>query len=215
MTSRAAVDGSSAHGVSLMTSSIDCVERGFVEHAAGMCRIFQDGDIVAARAAFALAATIGEKFRDPELLTYARMGEGRCLIYLGEIAKGLSLLDEAMVSVEAREIPPMAVGDAYCTVIDACPRIVRHPALRTVDRIIHPLVRRSTRPRPLPRPLPPAPRGTADAPWRLVRRRLTVAQGRVHRAQRTDECADARRCSLSRGRISPTTWRIRDGRASV
>ena len=99
---------------------IDCVERGFVEHAAGMCRIFQDGDIVAARAAFALAATIGEKFRDPELLTYARMGEGRCLIYLGEIAKGLSLLDEAMVSVEAREIPPMAVGDAYCTVIDAC-----------------------------------------------------------------------------------------------
>ena len=101
-------------------AGIDCVERGFVEHAAGMCRIFQDGDIVAARAAFALAATIGEKFRDPELLTYARMGEGRCLIYLGEIAKGLSLLDEAMVSVEAREIPPMAVGDAYCTVIDAC-----------------------------------------------------------------------------------------------
>ena len=41
------------------------------------------------------------------------------MIYLGEIAEGLSLLDEAMVSVEAREIPPMAVGDAYCTVIDA------------------------------------------------------------------------------------------------
>jgi DNA-binding CsgD family transcriptional regulator len=101
-------------------TGIDCVERGFVEHVAGMCRIFEEGDIVAARAAFARATAIGEQFRDAELLAFARMGEGRCLIYLGEIAAGLSLLDEAMVSVEAREIPPMAVGDAYCTVIDAC-----------------------------------------------------------------------------------------------
>jgi DNA-binding CsgD family transcriptional regulator len=101
-------------------AGIDCVERGFVEHVAGMCRIFEDGDIVAARAAFRRATTIGEKYRDPELLTFARIGEGRCLVYLGEVAEGLSLLDEAMVSVEAREIPAMAVGDAYCTVIDAC-----------------------------------------------------------------------------------------------
>ncbi len=100
-------------------ATIDCVERGFVEHAAGMCRICVDGDIVAARAAFVRAGNIGEKFSDTELLTLARIGEGRCMIYLGETAEGLSLLDEAMVSVEAREIPPMAVGDAYCTVIDA------------------------------------------------------------------------------------------------
>ena len=101
-------------------ANLDCVERGFLEHAAGMCRIFADGDIAAAYAAFGRAAKIGERFRDRELLTLARMGEGRCLIYLGEIAEGLALLDEAMVSVEAREIPPIAVGDAYCTVIDAC-----------------------------------------------------------------------------------------------
>ena len=101
-------------------ANLDCVERGFLEHAAGMCRIFADGDIAAARAAFGRAAKIGERFRDRELLTFARIAEGRCLIYLGEIAEGLSLLDEAMVAVEAREIPPMAVGDAYCTVIDAC-----------------------------------------------------------------------------------------------
>ncbi len=99
--------------------NLDCVERGFLEHAAGMCRIFSDGDIAAANAAFGRAAKTGERFRDRELLTLARMGQGRCLIYLGEIAEGLALLDEAMVSVEACEIPPMAVGDAYCTVIDA------------------------------------------------------------------------------------------------
>lgn len=101
-------------------ANLDCVERGFLEHAAGMCRIFADGDITAAYAAFGRAAKIGEQFRDRELLTFVRVAEGRCLIYLGEIAEGLGLLDEAMVSVEAREIPPMAVGDAYCTVIDAC-----------------------------------------------------------------------------------------------
>jgi DNA-binding CsgD family transcriptional regulator/tetratricopeptide (TPR) repeat protein len=104
----------------LLDANLDCVERGFLEHAAGMCRIFADGDIAAAHAAFGRAAKIGERFRDRELLTFARMGEGRCLIYLGEIAEGLALLDEVMVSVEACEIPPMAIGDAYCTVIDAC-----------------------------------------------------------------------------------------------
>jgi DNA-binding NarL/FixJ family response regulator len=101
-------------------ADLDCVERGFLEHAAGMVRIFADGDLAAAHSAFGRAAKIGERFRDRELLTFARMGVGRCLIYFGEIAEGLALLDEAMVSVEAREIPPMAVGDAYCTAIDAC-----------------------------------------------------------------------------------------------
>ena len=42
------------------------------------------------------------------------------LVYLGEIAEGMALLDEAMVSIEAGELSPMATGDAYCTVIDAC-----------------------------------------------------------------------------------------------
>jgi DNA-binding CsgD family transcriptional regulator/tetratricopeptide (TPR) repeat protein len=101
-------------------ADLDCVERGFLEHAVGMVRILADGDLGAAHSAFGRAAKIGERFRDQELLTFARMGVGRCLIYLGEIAEGLALLDEAMVSVEAREIPPMAVGDAYCTAIDAC-----------------------------------------------------------------------------------------------
>ena len=32
----------------------------------------------------------------------------------------MALLDEAMASIEARELSPLATGDAYCTVIDAC-----------------------------------------------------------------------------------------------
>ena len=42
------------------------------------------------------------------------------LIYLGDIAEGLALLDEAMVAIEAGEVSPLATGDAYCSVIDAC-----------------------------------------------------------------------------------------------
>ena len=53
-------------------------------------------------------------------MTLARVGVGRCLIYAGEIAEGLRLLDEAMVAVTAREVSPIAVGDVYCTVIEAC-----------------------------------------------------------------------------------------------
>ena len=102
-------------------TGIDCVERGFVEHVARRCAASSKTATSWRRVRPSRGLRqIGERFRDAELLAFARMGEGRCLIYLGEIAEGLSLLDEAMVSVEAREIPPMAVGDAYCTAIDAC-----------------------------------------------------------------------------------------------
>jgi DNA-binding CsgD family transcriptional regulator/tetratricopeptide (TPR) repeat protein len=79
-----------------------------------------EGDAVAAQAGFSEAAEIGDRFHEAQLTTLARIGEGRSLIYLGEIAKGVALLDEAMVSVGASEVSPIAVGDAYCTVIDGC-----------------------------------------------------------------------------------------------
>ncbi len=104
----------------LAEESDDCVEHGYLEHATGMGRIFEEGDISGARDAFARATKIADRYRDRELHTLSLLGEGRCLIYLGELAEGLSLLDEAMVSVEAGEVSPVVAGDAYCTVIDGC-----------------------------------------------------------------------------------------------
>ena len=78
------------------------------------------GAAAEAHAAFSQAADIGERFGDLELSTLARIGQGRCLIYLGQITAGVALLDEAMVAVTADEVSPIAVGDAYCTVIDGC-----------------------------------------------------------------------------------------------
>ena len=85
-----------------------------------MCGILENGDIAGAPAGFVHAMTTAARFEDRELDTLARIGLGRCRIYLGEVAEGLRLLDEAMVAVEGREISPVAVGDSYCTVIDAC-----------------------------------------------------------------------------------------------
>lgn len=100
-------------------SRLDCVEQGYLRYVAALRSAFE-GDIGAASAAFDQAAKSADSFGNPELMTLARIGQGRCLIFLGEIADGIVLLDEAMVSVTAREVSPIAVGDAYCTMIEAC-----------------------------------------------------------------------------------------------
>ncbi|MBA2531407.1 MAG: DNA-binding response regulator [Nocardioidaceae bacterium] len=98
---------------------LDCVERGYLRYAGALRSVFS-GDVIAALTGFSEAAGLGERFRDPELTALGRIGEGRCCIYLGDNHKGVALLDEAMVAVAEHEVSPIAMGDAYCTVIDAC-----------------------------------------------------------------------------------------------
>ncbi|HEX9697261.1 MAG TPA: LuxR C-terminal-related transcriptional regulator [Actinomycetota bacterium] len=97
----------------------DCVELGYLRYLSGLLTIFQ-GDPETAEALFGEALAISERFGDTELATLARIGRGRCFVYLGRVAEGIALLDEAMVAVGAREVSPIAVGDAYCTVIEGC-----------------------------------------------------------------------------------------------
>jgi DNA-binding CsgD family transcriptional regulator len=104
----------------LEDAGIDCVEQGYLEYGLAMMRLFEAGDIGGARAGFVQAGKVAARFAHRELVTLARVGEGRMLIYLGDIVEGMALLDEAMASIEARELSPIATGDAYCTVIDAC-----------------------------------------------------------------------------------------------
>lgn len=101
---------------------LDCVERGYLRYAASLRLVFE-GDLGAAVAGFAQAARIGVRFRAPELVALARVGQGRCLVYLGEITEGMALLDEAMVAIPAQEVSPIAVGDLYCTVIEGCQEV--------------------------------------------------------------------------------------------
>jgi DNA-binding CsgD family transcriptional regulator/tetratricopeptide (TPR) repeat protein len=100
----------------------ESVEQGYVSFCTSL-RLAFEGDVDAAHAGFVQAAKVGDRFGDPELVALARVGEGRCLISLGEIAEGMALLDEAMVAVTAHEVSPAAVGDLYCTVIEGCQEV--------------------------------------------------------------------------------------------
>ena len=101
-------------------AGIDCVEQGYLEHALGMGRLFGAGDVPGALTHFEQAGKVAARFGDRELGTLARIAAGRMRVYLGDVAEGMALLDESMVSIEAGELSTVATGDAYCTVIDAC-----------------------------------------------------------------------------------------------
>jgi DNA-binding CsgD family transcriptional regulator/tetratricopeptide (TPR) repeat protein len=104
----------------LEEANIDCVEQGYLEHALAMGALFEMGDIPGALEHFERALKLGARFATRELVTLARIGQGRMMIYLGDVADGMTLLDEAMTSIEAGELSTVATGNAYCTVIDAC-----------------------------------------------------------------------------------------------
>jgi DNA-binding CsgD family transcriptional regulator/tetratricopeptide (TPR) repeat protein len=66
------------------------------------------------------AVKFGQRFHDPDLLALALHIQGRALVRLGEVEKGMALLDEAMVAVATGELMPHVTGLIYCSVIGAC-----------------------------------------------------------------------------------------------
>lgn len=106
----------------LLADAPDCVEKGYLLLPAGF-RGVHGGRAAEAYQAFAQAAEMGERFGDPDLVALARQGQGRALIRQGEITRGVSLLDEAMVAVTAGEVSPLTAGGVYCSVIEACSEI--------------------------------------------------------------------------------------------
>ena len=100
----------------------DCVENGYLLLPAAY-RLFHSGDAVTAQAIFAQAVSFGQRFDDKDLLSLGLQGQGRALIRQGEIVRGVTLLDEAMVAVTAGEVSPLSAGGVYCSVLDACGEI--------------------------------------------------------------------------------------------
>jgi DNA-binding NarL/FixJ family response regulator len=106
----------------LLENHADCVEHGYLLMPEGY-RFFHTGDLWRAREMFVQVTEIGQRFDDRDLVTLGLQGQGRSLIRLGEISRGLALLDEVMVAVTADEISPLNAGGMYCSVLDACSEI--------------------------------------------------------------------------------------------
>ncbi|MGH2585779.1 MAG: tetratricopeptide repeat protein, partial [Dehalococcoidia bacterium] len=101
---------------------LDCVERGYLL-VPDAIQSLAGGDAETAYATFGQAATIGERYHEPDLIAMARYGQGHALVLLGETAQGVVLLDEAMVAVTAGEVSPIPAGIIYCGVIFVCQEI--------------------------------------------------------------------------------------------
>lgn len=99
--------------------NLDCVERGFLMVPMAL-RMIEEGAASEAYAMFGRAGEQGERYGEPDLVTLARLGQGRALVRTGKVAEGLTLLDEAMVAVTAEEVSAIVTGTVYCAVILVC-----------------------------------------------------------------------------------------------
>ena len=81
------------------------------------------GDLAAALSANERAVEVGTRYGDEDLVVLARTGVGECLVALGQIERGIGLMDEVMVEATSGRVSPVIVGIAYCSVIAACHQV--------------------------------------------------------------------------------------------
>ncbi len=105
-------------GEKLVTDA-DCAERGLLQLVV-VEQLLRNGGTAEADRQLGELVTLGERCRDPDLHASARHMQGRAAIQLGDVARGLKLLDEAMLSVVAGELSPIMTGLMYCSVISVC-----------------------------------------------------------------------------------------------
>jgi len=99
-----------------------CAEHGLLFIPGALGALYA-GDAAKAQQLFEQAVTIGEQFDDVDLIAIGRLGHGQAIIQQGEVAKGIKLLDETMVTVETEEVFPVATGIIYCAVIETCRKV--------------------------------------------------------------------------------------------
>lgn len=97
----------------------DCVERGYLVIPAAL-QALGSGDPAGAHEMLVHAAAVADRFHDPDLVALSRLGRGQALVAMGEVRRGVAMLDEAMVAVTVGDVSPAAAGIIYCALILAC-----------------------------------------------------------------------------------------------
>lgn len=100
----------------------DSAEKALLLIPQGLGELYS-GRGASARNIFKLVVSAGEKFHNSDLRALGRLGLGQAMIQLGEIAKGIKLLDETMITVETEEVFPVVNGIVYCAVIESCRKV--------------------------------------------------------------------------------------------
>ncbi len=103
----------------LEESELDCVERGYLRIPVALGSL-NGGDPTSAYAEFDEIVAVAERFGDLDLRSLAQLGRGQALITQGEAARGVAMLDEAMLASTTGEVSAIAAGLVYCGVIVAC-----------------------------------------------------------------------------------------------
>lgn len=101
---------------------VDCSARGFLLVPAFL-RARASGDIARSVELSAAIADIARRFDDADLAAFATLSQGQAALSSGDHATGLTLLDEAMVGVQADQVSPIPTGIIYCAVIESCMRV--------------------------------------------------------------------------------------------
>ena len=101
------------------TAPDDSLAQARLDYLTGL-RAALEGGLSSAAEDLEKAVAIATREGDEELAALARLSLGRVRIFLGQITNGVRLLDDAMLVVASEPISPVAVGDSYCTAIDAC-----------------------------------------------------------------------------------------------
>jgi tetratricopeptide (TPR) repeat protein len=76
------------------------------------------GDFVEARRWARRAIELGERC-DPGAAAIGRIAEARCLVFEGEVRRGLELLDEAAIATVSGDLDPVWTGVTYCELVCA------------------------------------------------------------------------------------------------
>lgn len=102
-------------------ASVDGPARGYLLVADAL-QTLAAGDAERAEALSAEAAHVGDRFGDRDVWALGWLGRGEAAVARGELVRGMTFLDEVMVSVLAGELSPIPTGIVYCATIEACVR---------------------------------------------------------------------------------------------